>query len=66
MGRDNEVIGKQVQLKNQKTSDKFIRKPIEIKENILGCHTKAEGYKTSNQTTSDGRLDVLKIPTTKS
>jgi hypothetical protein len=34
MGRDNEVIGKQVQFKNQKTSDKFIRKPIEIKENI--------------------------------
>jgi hypothetical protein len=36
MGRDNEVIKKQIQLKNQKTSDKFIRKLIEIKENIWG------------------------------
>jgi hypothetical protein len=34
MGRDNAVIKKQIQLKNQNTSDKFIRKLIEIKENI--------------------------------
>jgi uncharacterized protein YrzB (UPF0473 family) len=34
MGRDNAVIRKQIQLKNQNTSDKFIRKLIKIKENI--------------------------------
>jgi hypothetical protein len=34
MGRDNAVIRKQIQLKTQNTSDKFIRKLIEIKENV--------------------------------
>jgi hypothetical protein len=35
MGRDNQVAIKQLQPKSQRTSDKIIRKPIEIKDQDL-------------------------------
>jgi hypothetical protein len=41
MGRDNRVARKQLQLKSRGTCDKFIRKPIKIKEQL---HSRTKNY----------------------
>jgi hypothetical protein len=57
LGRDNRVARKQLQPKSQRTTDKFVREPIEIKDNYRKEQLHSRSKKTFSRLvrkTADG------------